>query len=108
MSESPAEKVGLKHEEIVEVLRLIIDPEIHYNIYDMGLIYDIRINGFLVDVDMTLTSPGCPFGPMLIHQVKESIRDLGADEVNLEIVWDPPWTPERMTEEARLELGFDL
>ena len=108
MSDSPVDKVGLKNDEIVEVLRQIIDPEIHYNIYDMGLIYDIRINGFLVDVDMTLTSPGCPFGPMLIHQVKESIRDLGADEVNLEIVWDPPWSPERMTEEARLELGFDL
>ena len=107
MTDEVKKPAGLDHEEIVEALRLIIDPEIHYNIYDMGLIYDVRINGFFVDVDMTLTSPGCPFGPMLIHQVKEAIRDLGAEEVNLEIVWDPPWSPDRMTDEAKLELGFD-
>ncbi|MFT5122092.1 MAG: metal-sulfur cluster biosynthetic enzyme [Candidatus Omnitrophota bacterium] len=96
-------------DEIREVLRNVIDPEIHYNIMDIGLIYDVGLNDAgEADIQMTLTSPGCPYGPMIIHDVKENVKSLGISQVNIEVVWDPPWSPEKMSDEAKLELGFDL
>lgn len=96
-------------DQVREVLRGVFDPELHMNIVDLGLIYDVQINGDVVDVKMTLTSPGCPYGPYLLHQVKDTLLTMkGIRDANLEVVWDPPWGPEKMTEEVRLELGFDL
>jgi metal-sulfur cluster biosynthetic enzyme len=96
-------------DQVREVLRGVFDPELHMNIVDLGLIYDVRIAGERAEVDMTLTSPGCPYGPYLIHQVKDTVQSLkGLSEAKVTVVWDPPWGPDKMSEEVRLELGFDL
>jgi metal-sulfur cluster biosynthetic enzyme len=96
-------------EAIRACLRQVIDPELQYNIVDLGLIYETRAESpTTARVIMTLTSPGCPFGPMIIHETKEAVKTLGFAEVNIDITWDPPWSPDRMSEEAKLDLGFDL
>lgn len=93
---------------IIEAISTIFDPEIPVNIYELGLIYDVNITAdSRVKVDMTLTSPACPVAGSLPGEVEQKIRDVeGVEDVALELVWDPPWTPERMSEAARLELGF--
>lgn len=93
---------------IIEAISTIFDPEIPVNIYELGLIYDLHITAdSRVRVDMTLTSPACPVAGSLPGEVEQKVREVdGVAEVVLELVWDPPWTPERMSEAARLELGF--
>lgn len=96
-------------DQVREVLRGVYDPEIHINIVDLGLVYGVVINCSEVLVRMSLTSPGCPYGPYLIHQVKDTVQSLkGISKADVEVVWDPPWGPAMMTEEVRLELGFDV
>lgn len=96
-------------DQVREVLRGVFDPELHMNIVDLGLVYEVLLESDKVQVKMTLTSPGCPYGPYLIHQVKDTVQSLkGIQEARVEVVWEPPWGPDKMTEEARLELGFDL
>ncbi len=96
-------------DQVREVLRGVFDPELHMNIVDLGLIYEVTVAGDQAKVRMTLTSPGCPYGPYLIHQVKDTVQSLkGIQTAQVEVVWDPPWGPDKMTEEVRLELGFDL
>lgn len=96
-------------EEMLEVLRQVMDPELHMNIVDLGLIYGIAQRHATAAVEMTLTSPGCPFGPYILYGVRQALLSLsGIEEVEIDMVYDPPWGPERMTEEARLELGFDV
>ena len=96
-------------EKIVTAIRTIYDPEIPVNIYDLGLIYSIDIHPetFHVDVKMTLTAPGCPVAGELVAQVQAKVQAIeevtGAD---VELVWDPPWSREMMSESARLELGL--
>ena len=95
-------------ELVIEKLKTVYDPEIPVNIYDLGLIYriDIDTEG-VIDIDMTLTAPGCPVAETFPSMVENAIREI--DEVNasrVEIVWDPPWTQDRMTEAAKLELGM--
>lgn len=93
----------------LDLLRGIFDPELQYNIVDLGLIYDLKIEGSVAKVKMTLTTPACPYGPMLIEQVRLLLPTIqGIKEARIELVWEPPWSPQRMTEEARLELGFDI
>ena len=90
-------------EEIIEAIRGVYDPEIPVNVYDMGLIYDIKLfeNGN-IHIDMTLTAPGCPVAGILPQQVAEAVAALeGAGEVTVQIVWEPLWTIERMTDEGR-------
>lgn len=104
-----AETVVWSPTQVREILRGVFDPELHMNIVDLGLIYDVVVEASKVHVKMTLTSPGCPYGPYLIHQVKDTVQSLkGIAEARVEVVWDPPWGPDKMTEEVRLELGFDL
>jgi FeS assembly SUF system protein len=95
-------------ENIVEALRGVYDPEIPVNIYDLGLIYKVDISDTgAVNIEMTLTAPGCPVAetfPGTVEQTVESVD--GVTEAHVELVWDPPWTMEKMTEEARLELGL--
>jgi metal-sulfur cluster biosynthetic enzyme len=87
----------------------VYDPELHMNIVDLGLVYGAEVAGDKVTVRMTLTSPGCPYGPYLLHQVKATLLAMkGIKDAEVEVVWDPPWGPDKMTEEARLELGFDV
>jgi metal-sulfur cluster biosynthetic enzyme len=96
-------------QSVREVLRGVFDPELHLNIVDLGLVYGAEVKGDVVHLKMTLTSPGCPYGPYLLHQVKDTLLTLkGIRDAEVEVVWDPPWGPDKMTEEARLELGFDI
>lgn len=92
-------------EEIVEVLKTCYDPEIPVNIWDLGLIYDLSQEDGKVKVQMTLTALGCPIGPVLAEEIRWKVGQLpGVEEVEVEIVFSPPWTPERLTEEGRLAL----
>lgn len=93
---------------IIDAISSVYDPEIPVNVYDMGLIYNVEVgpNG-IVAIDMTLTSPSCPVAETLPGEVEMKAREVeGVSEVTVELVWDPPWTPGRMTEAARLELGM--
>tara|TARA_B100000963_G_scaffold231296_1_gene201879 strand:+ start:4301 stop:4603 length:303 start_codon:yes stop_codon:yes gene_type:complete len=95
-------------EIIIGEIKKIYDPEIPVNIYDLGLIYKIEINDEnKVNLDMTLTSPNCPVAESLPNRVKENIMALeGVKDVDLKLVWDPPWTKEKMSEAAKLELNL--
>lgn len=110
VSGSPVDQIKAQAIEsaVVEVLRTCFDPEIPVNIYDLGLIYDIDAgpNGE-VEVKMTLTSPACPVAGSLPPEVEQKIRTVdGVTDAKVEVVWDPPWTPERMSEAAKLQLNF--
>ena len=93
---------------IVEALKSVFDPEIPVNIYELGLIYDIDIQAEgVVQVKMTLTSPGCPVAGSLPGEVKDKVAGVpGVTSVDVELVWDPTWNPSMMSEAARLELGM--
>jgi FeS assembly SUF system protein len=93
---------------ITEALRLVYDPEIPVNIYDLGLIYKIDADPTgNVAIDMTLTSPACPVAGTLPGEVEQRVRSVdGVSSAKVEVVWDPPWGPDRMSEAAKLELGF--
>lgn len=94
--------------KIVEALRTIHDPEIPVNIYDLGLVYGIDIDeAGAVVVRMTLTSPNCPMAGLIVMQVDEKIKKIeGVRAARVELVWEPPWTPEKMSEAAKLEAGL--
>lgn len=94
--------------KVREALKTVFDPELHINIVDLGLVYDVREEGGIVEVEMTLTTPGCPLAGVIDTKVREAVMKIrGVKEVTLELIWDPPWTQEMMSEEARAELGFD-
>ncbi len=95
-------------EKIVRVLKTIYDPEIPVDIYELGLIYDVFVNEDNdVKILMTLTTPNCPVAESLPQEVKEKVRELDeVNEVELELTFDPPWTRDLISEEAKLELGF--
>jgi FeS assembly SUF system protein len=95
-------------EKIVDAIRTCYDPEIPVNIYELGLIYDIQISPEnAVDIRMTLTAPGCPAAGSLPPEVESKVRAVpGVSSAKVEVVWDPPWTPEKMSEAAKLQLGI--
>ena len=95
-------------EAIIEMMHTIYDPEIPVDIYELGLIYEVNVaNDYNVEVVMTLTSPNCPAAVQLPEEVKEKAASVsGVKEVTLELVFDPPWHSDMMSEEAKLELGF--
>ena len=96
----------LTKESIFEQLKQVEDPEIRYNIVDLGLVYDAKIDKGMVIVEMTLTSPSCPVGPYIISEVENVVKKLpGVTGVTVEIVWEPLWSPDRMSDEAKVELG---
>jgi metal-sulfur cluster biosynthetic enzyme len=89
-----------------DALRQVIDPELGCNIVDLGLLYDIQISDGKVTVRMTLTTPGCPMQESLAWGVQSALLNLeGVETVDVELVWDPPWSPDRMTDEGRAQLG---
>ena len=102
----------IAEDKVREALKGVVDPELFVNIVDLGLIYDIKIdeqpdNKSNVAIEMTMTSPACPAGPQLLSQSQDAIRRLdGVSEVDVKLVMEPPWTPDRMTEEARDQLGI--
>ena len=95
-------------EKIIEEIKKIYDPEIPVNIYELGLIYDIKLeNNDTAKVKMTLTSPNCPVAESLPKEVKDSIMQVeGIEKVDLDLVWDPPWNKDMMSEAAKLELNL--
>jgi FeS assembly SUF system protein len=95
--------------DVIKVLRTCYDPEIPINIYDLGLIYNIDIVDDAVKVKLTLTSRGCPMSQTIKYEVTEKIKRIeGCKGAEIEVVWDPPWTPEKMTDEAKRLLGISV
>jgi len=106
-TEAPASAGRSLDEKMLEALRQVIDPELFVNIVDLGLVYSINYDGDKAYVDMTLTSPMCPAGPQLVQQAKMALERLReVNEAVIKIVMTPPWSPERMTDEARDQLGI--
>lgn len=91
-------------EQAVEVLKTVFDPEIPVNVWDLGLIYDLRIEGDDVKIVMTLTAPGCPVGPQLAAEIETRLQAIGAETASVSFVWSPPWTTEKVTPDGRLQL----
>jgi metal-sulfur cluster biosynthetic enzyme len=92
---------------IVEALREVYDPELHYNIYDLGLVYDINVDDGKVKILMTLTTPMCPIGPMVTEQIQENLHLIpGVKDIDIQWTFDPPWNPEMMSDEAKEDLGI--
>lgn len=113
--EEPAETVPADIElsdselavNVIDTLREIYDPEIPVNIYDLGLIYKVQIEEGEAEVDMTLTTPGCPVAQTFPGMVEDSVRKVpGIKSAAVNLVWDPPWTQDKLSEEARLQLGL--
>lgn len=96
-------------ERIVDVLKTVYDPEIPVNIYDLGLIYRVEVNDEgIVDIDMTFTAPSCPAADFILEDVRQKIDSIeGVKSANVNLVFEPEWDKSMMTEEARVELGFD-
>lgn len=95
-------------EKIREALKTVIDPELGVSIVDLGLVYDVRYEGGEAEVEMTLTSPGCPLAPVIDKKVRESVADISEiKKLTVEIVWDPPWTKDLMSDELKAEMGID-
>ena len=95
-------------DKVIEVLKTIFDPEIPVDIYELGLIYDVKISAEgVVDIDMTLTSPNCPVAESLPKEVEDKVAEMeGVESAKVQIVFDPPWTQDMMSEAAKLECGF--
>lgn len=97
----------LASEEVYECLKAVYDPEIPVNIVDLGLVYDVQVKEKDVFVQMTLTFPGCGMGPYIAQQAEWAIQELdGVDNVEIELVFEPPWTPEMISEGAKSQLGI--
>ncbi|MDC3030348.1 iron-sulfur cluster assembly protein [Candidatus Pelagibacter sp.] len=93
--------------KIIEEIRKIYDPELPVNIYELGLIYDIKVDGSKAEIKMTLTTPNCPVAESLPKEVKEGAMQVDEiDDVDLQLVWDPPWSKEMMSDAAKLELNL--
>jgi metal-sulfur cluster biosynthetic enzyme len=94
-------------DQIVEILKQCYDPEIPVDLWNLGLIYDIKINEKIVDITMSLTTPGCGMGQYMAEDIKNKVTSLdGVNETNVQVTFDPPWSPEMMTDDAKEKLGF--
>ena len=94
-------------DEVTDALRDVIDPELGLDFVELGLIYEVEVDGGTVRVTYTLTSPGCPIGPQVSEQIEEFVADLdGVQDVQSTMTFTPPWTPELMSEDAKFALGF--
>lgn len=106
-SDKEQKNVQLTEENIYEALKTVYDPEIPVSIVDLGLIYDVKIiSGNNVNIKMSLTTPGCGMGAMIANQAETAVREIGANNVLVEVVWDPPWNPDMMSDEAKQKLGI--
>ena len=104
MTPSPLDEAMIR-----EALRQVVDPELDCNIVDLGLVFGILIDGPKVIVSMTLTTPGCPMHESIARGVRAALLELeGVEEVDVQIIWDPPWTPARMSDEGRARLGISV
>ncbi len=107
MSETSEPVAGYSQEQILEALKAVKDPEIGVNVVDLGLVYTVAVRGAEVDVEMTLTSPACPAGPQILRDAVAAIEVLeGVEKANVKLVMSPAWSPDRMSDDARDELGM--
>ena len=110
MDGSPLDKLNAQATEalIVEVLRTIFDPELPVNIYDLGLIYGVEVDAAgVATIQMTLTTPACPVAETLPPEVEAKVKSVdGVSDAHVELVWEPPWTPDRMSDAAKLDAGL--
>jgi FeS assembly SUF system protein len=94
-------------ESVLEALKSVYDPEIPINIVDLGLVYEVAVQNGRVHVAMTLTAPHCPLAGFIVQNVKETVEKLeGVESAEVELVWDPPWTPKRLSPELKAEFGM--
>jgi metal-sulfur cluster biosynthetic enzyme len=94
-------------DEVTDALREVIDPELGLDFVELGIIYEVTVDGGSVQVTYTLTSPGCPIGPQVAEQIEEFVMDVdGVEDVQSTMTFTPPWTPELMSEDAKFALGF--
>lgn len=107
-SETPANPdVKIEQEVIVEALKTVIDPELNVNVVDLGLVYTIQTRGSEIDVEMTLTTPACPAGPEILRNSVKAVENVdGVTKANVKLVMNPPWSPARMTDDAKDILGI--
>lgn len=98
----------MEEAEVRQALATVEDPEAGMNVVDLGLVYAIAVSPQRVHVEMTMTSPACPAAPYLVDEAAAAVRAIAPDgvDVQVDLVWDPPWTPERMSEEARARFGW--
>lgn len=97
----------ISEDQVKLALRKVKDPELNLNILDLGLIYEIRVEGNDVQIDMSLTSPGCPSGPEIMTDAENQLKALpGVGTVQMNLVWSPPWTPDKIEPRVRAYLGF--
>ena len=95
--------------EILRALKEVYDPEIGMNIVDLGLIYRVEVGRDRIEVDYTLTTPGCPEGPLIEMEIQETLQEItDIDDIRVNLVWEPQWGPEKMSEELRLSLGYPI
>lgn len=107
LEDAAAAEGAVSEDQVKLALRKVKDPELNLNILDLGLIYGIRVDGEVVSVDMTLTSPGCPSGPEIMKGAEDAIRAIpGVSDVAVNLVWAPFWTPERIEPRVRAYLGM--
>jgi metal-sulfur cluster biosynthetic enzyme len=100
-------KAMLDQDTLISALRTVKDPELNVNVIDLGLVYSIQAHDDQVDVEMTLTSPACPVGPEMLRNAAAALQSVqGVAKANVKLVMSPPWSPEKMTDAARDELGF--
>lgn len=98
---------GITEDKVKLALRRVKDPELNLNILDLGLIYAINVEGADISIDMSLTSPGCPSGPEIMSEAEQQLKAMpGVGNVAMNLVWSPPWTPDRIEPRVRAYLGF--
>lgn len=105
-SQEPDEAVEMTEEKVLESLKTVRDPEIPVDIVNLGLIYDVRVSGRNAYIKMTLTTPGCGMGKTIAKQAESAVKSIGAKDVLVEIVWDPPWNTDMMSDQAKESLGI--
>lgn len=101
------ENIEITEDRVMDALKTVNDPELPVNIVELGLVYDTNISGRDVKMKMSLTTPGCGMGAMIAQQAEMAIKNIGARNVLVEIVWDPPWNPDMMTDDAKKRLGIE-
>lgn len=99
-----SEPDAISKEQVIQTLQTVFDPEIPVNVWDLGLIYDLRLEGNDVHIMMTLTAVGCPVGPQIAGEIENKLQSVGAEHVKVDFVWSPPWSPARLTDDGRLAL----
>lgn len=107
MTPKPVKKSGPNKPDIIRALKTVIDPELHINIVDLGLIYGVSISGSSVAVTLTLTSPGCILAGTIHKLIETAVKKVsGVEQIKLDLAWDPPWTPDRISPKYQAEFGL--